>query len=251
MWVTQSVALAAPRLNAPATLVPDATGNLRVYVVGGWGDCPAEASTGTKRVMDCSESATLSNTGDALTSAFAVDGSHKLLHARMRHGLSTLTAANGPLTFSGDGGADGGSNTAAYLVVAGGGVDIAQASGPTVEYELVGGAPAGPWTAAANGPSVARDGTQLQIANGYGYTFFGGTVAANNVAYDSTTDISTKLTVSPSTITFGPWQNANGSIGPGVGRHGVALEGAFFYLVGGTFGDGDRDALREVYSILY
>jgi hypothetical protein len=249
VWVTQSTALAAARLDTAAAIAPDQAGNLRVYVVGGWGDCPGEAGTGSSRVMDCAESAVLNGTGDAFTSAFAVDASHKLNHARMRHGLSSLTAANGPLNFTSDAGADGGPNNAAFLVVAGGGVDIAQASGPTVEYELVGGGTPGPWTAATNDFSVARDGTQMQIANGYAYAFFGGSVSAVNVGYRSTSDISTKLVVGPNTIGFGPWQNANGNGGPTVGRHGVALESAFFYVVGGT--SDDNDALNTVYSIIY
>jgi hypothetical protein len=102
---------------------------------------------------------------------------------------------------------------------------------------------------AVTGFASERDGSQMQIANGYAYQFLGGTVGH----YSGTSDLSTNPTFTtdagPATMTFGNWSNAGGNLTATIGRHGVALESAYFYVVGGT--TNDNDALNSVYQIIY
>ena len=60
---------------------------------------------------------------------------------------------------------------------------------------------------------------------------------------------STTSIVTTTTISFGNWSNAGGNLGTGIGRHGIALESAYFYAIGGT--TNDTDALTSVSQIIY
>jgi hypothetical protein len=102
-----------------------------------------------------------------------------------------------------------------------------------------------PW-GSTTGFAVERDGTQIMVANGYAYAFFGGTLPAS---YRNTSDLSTSIHVTSSSVVLGNWSNAGGAIVESVGRHGIALESAYFYVVGGT--TNDTDAVNAVYQIIY
>ena len=230
-------ALARPRFNTAAAIAPDPTGALYVFVAGGFGKCSVAAVSNA--VMDCTESALISADGATL-GAFTADLTHALAHPRMRHGLAAMTAANGPSGFGGDAGANG-----AFLV-AGGGYNIS-GQGSTVEYTQVGtGGTIGSWSN-PTGFGGQRDGTQVQIANGYAYAFFGGMLPN----YSQTGDVSPGAVITNgNTLTFGAWSNSGaGALGSTLGRMGVTLQSAFFYAIGGT--TNDTDALKTVYSIVY
>jgi len=244
VWVPQTTALLHARSNAAAAIGPDGAGGLRVYVVGGWGSCAA----GANAVMDCSESASVNASGDSLGAAFTVagplgtggvDAGTGALTARMRHGLAVLTSASAS--------ADAGAN-ASFLVVGGG-------YGPSIGSGLVEYAPVtstvaalGSWQRGnATFPDV-RDGAQIAIVNGEAYAFMGGT-APNQ--YKGTGWLSSLGAVSSTSIDFGSWSSNAVALpnNAALGRFGMAIESAYFYVVGGT--SNDTDALTTVYQILY
>jgi hypothetical protein len=236
-WSVMSTKLAAATLDASATIVAESSmmnAPLHVYVLGGWGKC-----TNATGVMDCYQYASISAGGDVLGNSFTLDTTHHMQKARMRFGTTPVTAANGPTQFD----MDAGANTASFILASGGmGV---QSPGNTIEFALVGnGGGLGAW-ASATGYANQRDGSQVIMINGYSYAFQGGAVGN----YSASTDISTKVTVSPTMLTFGNWSSASVNLPYNVGRHGVALESAYFYAVGGT--TNDTDALTNVYQIIY
>lgn len=237
-WTVPALAaLAHPRFNTAAAIAPDPTGSLYVFVAGGFGKCSIAAVSNA--IMNCTESALISADGSTL-GAFTADLTHALAHPRMRHGLAAMTAANGPSGFGGDAGANG-----AFLVV-GGGYSIS-GQGSTVEDTQVGtGGTIGSWSN-PTGFGTQRDGTQVQVANGYAYAFFGGMLPN----YSQTSDLSPGAVITNgNTLTFGAWSNSGaGPLGASVGRLGVTLQSAFFYAIGGT--TNDTDALKTVYSIVY
>src|SRR5262249_44618251 len=150
---------------------------------------------------------------------FTLDNTHVMQKARMRFGSTPVTADNGPTQFAND----GGPNTAAFVLV-GGGYNVTSINN-TVEYALVGnGGGLGNWsliTGFANQP----DGSKMIMANGYAYVFQGGQIEN----YSATADLSTNASITPTTIAFGNWSNAGANLGSSVGRHGLALESAYFY----------------------
>jgi hypothetical protein len=236
VWKTVASQLQAARFDATASIAPESSAMnapLHVYVLGGWGKC-----TSTTGAMNCYEYATINANGDAL-GMFTLDTTHVMTKARMRFGSTPVTSANGPTQFA----MDGGTNTASFILV-GGGYNIS-AIGNTVEYALVQqGGMLGNWLG-TTGFANQRDGSQLIMVNGYAYAFQGGMVGS----YSATSDLSTNAQVTPTTITFGNWSNAGANLGSNVGRHGVALESAYFYITGGT--TNDNDALSDVYQIIY
>jgi len=247
VWVTQTTTLLHARSNAAAAVGPDGVGGLRVYVVGGWGAC----NGGGNAVMDCSESTSISALGDSVGPAFTVagllgtggvdagvDAGAGVLGARMRHGVALLSS---PAS------ADGGASTS-FLVV-GGGYGPGIGSG-LVEYAPITNAAAalGSWQKANATFPDTRDGTQIAIVNGVAYAFMGGT-APNQ--YKGTGWLSSIGSVTSSSIDFGAWSSnavalPNNAV---LGRFGMAVESAYFYVVGGT--SNDADALTTVYQILY
>jgi hypothetical protein len=238
VWLTQSTKLQHARMNAAATIAPDPSGQLYAYVLGGYGTCSNAAGN-----MNCYERATLDTAGDALGS-FVADTSVFMVHARNRFGAAAMTAANGPSDFT----TKVGANTA--FVLAGGGEGISSST-DTVEYALVTAGGGLKSFSLISGFAVERDGSQMQIANGYAYQFLGGVVGQ----YRMTSDLSTTPVLGiPDggtfpTLGFGTWSNAGTALGSAVGRHGVTLESAYFYVVGGT--SSDTDALSTVYQIIY
>jgi hypothetical protein len=156
----------------------------------------------------------------------------------MRIGLDTMTAVNGPSSFAANAGA-----SAAFVVVAGG--KGASSTANTSEYAVVTtGGLLSAW-ASPGGFSPERDGTQLIIANGYGYAILGG----NPPAYSQTTDQSALPTLTSTTMTFPNWSNAGANLGTKLGRHGAVAESAYFYVIGGT--TNDTDALATVIQVLH
>jgi hypothetical protein len=237
LWTTLGTTLAVPRVNASAATTLDPNGNRYVYAVGGYGQCPGDAAAGR---LTCYEKAAMASDGSAVTGSFAV-GDKRLARARMRFGLDAITADNGPPSF--DPGAGGGVNTAAFLFV-GGGQGI-QSTGNTIEYALVNaGGDLGDW-ASTTGFANQRDGSQVIVSNGYAYAFFGGAAPS----YSSTSDLSTRIVASPTSLTLGNWSNAGGTVSQGAGRHGMAEESAYFYRIGGT--TNDNDALDTVFQIVH
>jgi hypothetical protein len=235
-WTVLGEKLVSARVNASAVIAPDPVGAEHLYVLGGYGDCPGlPVGSG---IMDCYEMAAIDAAGDALTTGF-VPGITTLQHARMRHGMDALTAANGPQNDS----ADGGANTSAFIVV-GGGKGV-QTTGETVEYALVGTAGALGVFASTTGFSLERDGTRFAIANGYAYALFGG--QAPN-AYKATGDLSTKIVVTSNAVSLGNWSNAGANAAQPLARYGLASDSAYFYAVGGT--TNDTDALSAVTQVL-
>lgn len=233
-WVAVAQSLVRARLNTAATITNDPAGALHVYVLGGWGTC---SGAGANAEMTCHERATIS--ADGATLGAFVAGVTQTTRARMRHGAHAMTAANGPPNFA----ANAGANTA-FVVVAGGKNN--QTAANTVEYALVtAGGVLGAW-ANPTGFSNERDGTQLLVANGYGYAFQGGQ-AAN--AYAVTSDQSSVATVTATTLSFGAWSNAAANLGTKVARHAAVGESAYFYIAGGT--TNDADALATVYQVLH
>jgi len=231
-WVSIAATLNHARLDTAATIAPDPNGDLYLYVVGGWGQCDAAPAT----AMSCYEVAQLSN-GGAKLGAFT-DGTTALARGRMRIGVDTMTAANGPSSFAANAGA-----STAFVVVAGG--KGASATANTSEYATVtAGGQLGAW-ASPTGFSNERDGTQLIIANGYGYALFGG----HPPAYSQTTDQSGVPTVTSTSLTFPNWANAAANVANKLGRHGAVAESAYFYVIGGT--TNDTDALANVIQILH
>jgi hypothetical protein len=232
-WVASGTSLLHARLDTAATIAADPTGQRHVFVTGGWGQCLA-----TTGIMDCYEHATISSDGATLGAAF-VAGPTPLAHARLRHGASFMSAENGPPGF-----AASASATTAFLIVAGGkGINT---SANTVEYATIGaGGVLGPWASPTSGFANERDGTQLLVANGYGYALQGG----NAPNYSLTADQSAQAVVTTSTLSFPNWSNAGANLAVKLGRHGAAAESAYFYLAGGT--TNDADALTTVYQILH
>jgi hypothetical protein len=240
VWQTRAASpLLTARLNASAAVATDPLGTQHLYVVGGYGTCPAKA----KGVMTCYEHAVLGAGGASITGAFAT-GAQSLTKGRMRAGLSVINPSDGPGNIVTDAGADGGPNNEQFLIVGGGyGVN---AIGNTIEYAMVNATgDVNPW-GSTTGFAVERDGTQIMVANGYAYAFFGGTLPAS---YRNTSDLSTSIHVTSSSVVLGNWSNAGGAIVESVGRHGIALESAYFYVVGGT--TNDTDAVNAVYQIIY
>lgn len=239
VWQTISTTLLHPRFNAAATIAPDPAGNLHLYVLGGWGSC---LGVGASAAMNCYEATTITQAGDSIGTPFT-PGTNTFVHARQRFGAAAMTAANGPSGFAQQVGANG------AFVLLGGGEGIAS-TGNTVEAALVGTGGVLGTFGAVGGFATERDGSQTQIANGYAYQFLGGTVGH----YAATSDLSTNPTFTgpaggATGMTFGNWSNAGANLGTAIGRHGVALESAYFYVVGGT--TNDTDALNTVYQIIY
>lgn len=231
-WVTLATSLNHARLNTAATIAPDPNGQLHLYVVGGWGQCAAAPAA----QMSCYEFAPLSSDGATL-GAFT-DGTTTLGRGRMRIGIDTMTAANGPSSFAASAGA-----STAFVVVAGG--KGASATANTSEYATVtAGGQLSAW-ASPTGFSTERDGTQLIIANGYGYALFGG----NPPSYNQTADQSAVPAVTSTSLTFPNWSNAAANLGNKLGRHGAVSESAYFYVIGGT--TNDTDALATVIQVLH
>lgn len=238
VWKTMGTQLVSARLDATASIAPESSAQnapLHLYVLGGWGKCPSMGSPGA---MDCYEYATLSASGDTL-GAFTTGG-NKMQKARMRFGSTPVTSENGPTTY-----ADGGAANTVSFVLVGGGNGISS-TGLTVEYALVqSGGALGPFAYPGSGFALERDGSELNMVNGYAYAFQGGTPGM----YRTSSDLSTNASVSQTTLTFGNWSNAGAAVPTGIGRHGVVLESAFFYAIGGT--TNDTDALQTVYQIIY
>ncbi|GAC1539995.1 MAG: hypothetical protein NVS3B10_04690 [Polyangiales bacterium] len=233
-WLTQSTQLAHARLDAAATIAPDPTGALHVYVLGGWGQC----GVGAAAAMNCYEMATLNDGGSTLGTF--LPGLTTTAHARLRPGADAMTVANGPPTFA----VDTGSASTAFIVVSGGKGNLTGAN--TVEYaKVTTGGVLGTW-ANPTGYSTERDGSQLLIAGGYGYALQGGT-APNT--YALTSDQSTLATVTSTALTFSSWANAGANLATKLGRHGAVAESAYFYIAGGT--TNDTDALTTVQQILH
>lgn len=237
IWQDAGKSLVVPRVNASAVTALDPQGTRHLYVVGGYGQCPGDGAAGK---LTCYEKAAMMLDGSAVSGSFGV-GATKLTLSRMRFGLDAVTADNGPPTFQADAG--GGANTAVFLF-AGGGSGI-NATGNTVEYAVVGtGGELGTWSR-PTGFANQRDGVHVIVSNAYAYAFFGG----NPPTYSSTSDLSTRLQVSPTSITLGNWSAAGGNIAQPAGRHGMAEESAYFYRIGGT--TNDADALDTVYQIIH
>lgn len=139
---------------------------------------------------------------------------------------------------------DGGVDNANFVIV-GGGMGISSTNN-TLEHALVqAGGALGTWSNPGKGYATQRDGSQLSVVNGYGYQFLGGSVGS----YTQTSDLSTNATVMPLAVTFGNGSNAGANLSASVGRYGLGLESAYFYVVGGT--SNGMDALSTVYQILY
>lgn len=227
-----SKTLGAARFNAGATIAADPNGQRYVYLVGGHGKCAGVATQGP---MDCYELASISADGSTLGDFTA--GTTKLGTGRGRHGVATMDASNGVTPWTGN----------ASFVFVSGGAGLAQPL-QRVEYAAVSvGGQLGTWSYGNSFYGVSRDGSQLQIANGYLYAFFGG--GPGN--YSGTADLANAISQTASTVTLASWSNASSQL-PGMatlGRMGMALESAYFYVVGGT--SDDTDAKDTVYFILY
>ncbi len=233
VWITVGQKLAAPRFNFTASIAPESSAQnapLHVYALGG---------TNNKVPDNTYDFASINANGDTIGSFSG--GNQKFLHARMRFGSTAVTSANGPTNYQ-DGGV---ANTVSFIMI-GGGYGISS-TGNTVEYALVNsGGALGAWAIPSTGFANERDGSQLWMVNGYAYAFQGGVAGG---PYKGTSDLSTNAVVTPTTITFGNWSNAGANLATGIGRHGIALESAYFYAVGGT--TTDSDALTTVYQIIY
>ncbi len=231
VWVTQTGTLNTARLDANATIAPDPTGQLYAYVTGGYGTCPGSATVG---VMTCYEFAQLSSDGSTL-GAFT-NGTQAFVTPRARHGVGAMTAANGITPWLGN---------AAFIFLSGG---MGTTTPSThIEYAVVNtGGQVGAWTeTGVTQFALTRDGSQLQVANGYLYAFLGG----NPGAYSSSVDLESTVAETAATITLGVWSNASSATPSNVGRMGVTLQSAYFYVIGGT--SNDADALTSVYQIIY
>ena len=231
VFITQSGALVHARLDANAVIAPDPTGQLYVYVTGGFGACVA--ATGP---MSCYEYATISADGSTLGTF--TPGATTFATARARHGAAVMDAANGIVPWS---------SNAAFVFLSGG-VDDAGSS-TSAEYAVVtAGGQLGAWTATNSGFAPQRDGGQLEIVNGYLYAFFGGNAATHT--YTPSTSFSYATSQTTTTVTlFQSWSDAVAATPTGLGRMGVTLESAYFYVIGGT--SNDTDALTSVYQIIY
>jgi hypothetical protein len=234
--------LVQARLDTNATIAPDPTGQLYVYVAGGWGSACLGPDAGAAGEMNCYEVASISADGSTL-GAFSVDTTHTFLYARMRHGFTAMTAANGPSTFATFFGTNG------ALLLLGGGPGINSTSGAAVEYAVVGtgGKVTTAW-ANPGGFSLQRDGSQLEVANGYSYGFLGGTSPGN---YTSTADLATTTTLTDAgagALQYGSWSSSTLQLSSKVARMGMAHDSAYFFVIGGT--SNDTDALASVYQIL-
>lgn len=239
-WLDAGVSLGHARLDLTATIGPDPNGARYLYVLGGWGQCAASPAA----AMNCYELAPISADGATLGSF--TDGTNALAKARLRAGSDVMTAENGPASFAANAGAE-----TAFVVLGGG--KNQNTSANTVEYARVtAGGQLTAW-ASPGGFATERDGTQVLLANGYGYALFGG----NAPTYSQTADQSPLAVVTATTLAFGTggnnnnsnWANAASSLAIKVGRHGVAAESAYFYVVGGT--TNDADALSNVYQVLH
>lgn len=232
------------RLDTNATIAPDPSGQLYVYVAGGWGSAclPPDAGAGPGE-MNCYEVASISADGSTL-GTFSVDTTRTFLSPRMRHGFTAMTAANGPPNFASAFGKNG------ALLLLGGGPGLNSTAGATVEYSLVGagGKVTKAW-ANPGGFANQRDGSQLEVQNGYSYAFLGGTITpATN--YTSTIDKSTTPQLTDAgmgTLQYGTWNSSSAQVSK-IGRMGVSHESAYFFVLGGT--SNDADALTTVYQIL-
>jgi hypothetical protein len=171
-----------------------------------------------------------------------------LATSRIRHGASVLDNTTGPAAFT-DAGATA---TTAFLVVAGGRHGAAFVNANNLEYALIGaGGTLGTFAYGAANFSSERDGTQFQIANGFGSVFVGGSLGngAGAAQYTATSDRSA-VTLTATTITFSGFSNAGANLnGAKRGRLGVADESGYFYLVGGT--SNDNDVLTTVFRTLH
>ncbi len=123
------------------------------------------------------------------------------------------------------------------ILLLGGGPGLGS-TGNTVEYAVVGGGTGGmvatAW-ASPGGFSVQRDGSQLQVQNGY----------------TPTADLATSTTLTATgggTLQYGSWSSSTLQLSSKIGRMGVANDSAYFFVIGGT--SNDTDALATVYQIL-
>lgn len=223
-WVTLATSLAKARVNTAATIAPATNGDLYVYAVGGYGQCTGQANAGP---MACTDVASISADGATL-GAFTEDNTHKLAKARHRHGVTTLTK-------------DG----QAFLVVGGG-----RGAGPalinnanTVEYAAVdaAGALVASFASPTNTFALERDGVGFVSSNGFTYAI-GGTSR-------NTSDLTQAPTVTGTTIVMPSWSNASVNLPMSTGRFGLAAEGAYFYVLGGT--TNGTDATGKVYRVLH
>ena len=233
-WLSLGGQLAHARLDAAATIAPDPSGALHLYVLGGWGQC----GVGAAAAMNCHELASLS--GDGATLGTFIAGVTTTTRARLRPGADAMTVANGPPTFA----VDTGNASSAFIVVSGGKGNSTGAN--TVEYAHITAAGVlGTW-ASPSGYANERDGSQLLIAGGYGYALQGGT-APNG--YTQTSDQSTLATVTSTALTFPSWSNAGANLGTKIARQGAVAESAYFYIAGGT--TNDVDAITTVEQVLH
>jgi hypothetical protein len=242
IFVTLTQQLVRARFNAGASVAADPNGQSYLYLVGGHGTCGtggADAGPGPdggsgQGAMDCYELATLTADGSTLGALTA--GTNALVAPRARHGVATMNAQNGITPWTGN---------AAFVFASGG-------TGPTnptqrTEYAVVtNGGQLGAWAATNSQYGQSRDGSQLQIANGFLYAFFGGSAAT----YTSSADFVAVSAQTATTVTLAnAWSSAVSTIPANRGRMGVALESAYFYVIGGT--SNDSDATDTVYYILY
>jgi hypothetical protein len=237
-WTALGATLFRARSNTAALVEKDPSGQAYVYVLGGWGDC---AGGTAYALMGCGEFATIDATGATLGSFAALA---QTFTPRMRHGVSSMNALNGPPSFGDAGGAN-----AAYLFVGGGRGPTAGVSSTSVEHALVlNGGQVGAWTVPGKSFSNLRDGDQFWVAVGYVFAFQGGDPAQT---YDHTSESAVSVTVNATSITLDNWSNAGANLGGANkrGRHGVALESAHFYIIGGT--SNDTDALSTCFQIVY
>ena len=226
--------LSAARLDASATIARDSTGQAYVYVTGGFGKCKVTDAFGP---MSCYEYATISADGATLGSFTA--GVTTFGAPRARHGASTLSATNGISGYP--------ASDPSFVFVAGGVDDTGSAT--STEYAAVtAGGQLGIFASPTGGFATRRDGTSLQIANGYLYAFFGGNPVSST--YTGTADLTLISSVTATTVTTPNWSSAAvPNAPPALGRMGVTLESAYFYVVGGT--TNDADALDTVYQVVY
>jgi hypothetical protein len=224
------------RLDSAAVVAKDPAGDPYLYLTGGFGRCTGDVAN---KFLGCIEVAPVN--ADGTLGAFVVGT--PLGTPRLRHGAAVLDQSTGPAAFT----AGGATATTAFLVVGGGRHGAAFDGAKNVEYSLIGaGGVLGAFAYPTASFSSERDGSQFQLANGYGYAFVGGTVGS----YTATSDQSA-VTLTSSAVTFPTWSNAGANLGGANkrGRLGVTAESAYFYLVGGT--SNDTDALNTVFRILH
>lgn len=232
VFQVSTITLTTPRLDSSATIAPDPTGTLFVYITGGWGKCTGQSVAGG---MKCYEYAPITSDGKTL-GVFTQDSTHTFDTARFRHGSAPIDAADGYSNWP---------SGKSFVIVAGGYPStLPQAT--AAEYAAVNpGGQLGAFTALSTQYGTKRDGTQILVANSFAYVFLGG----SNGNYAASTEMTGIADVTTSPITTTSWSSASQSLATGEGRMGMTLESAYFYAIGGT--TDDLDALDSVYTILY